>query len=232
MPSQQTGKRKTAMISRDKLTQRAERLHSVMTHAISDAQDDRLTEVDRLLDQTIRAAESLLAPSEYLDADQLKSYFPAPTSPPMTSDLRQGKRDWAGARARGRGYRETARDQVGPLLQPAQVIDRLGISSVTLSKWRRSDKILGLRFDDHQYLYPDWQFVTSPEQGERGILRHLDLVLAALNDCGDWTKAQFLLAPHPRLAGSSPLDCLADRPDQAALDRILSLARHIGETGQ
>jgi hypothetical protein len=235
------------MLTRRELSQRAEHLHTVIEHAITGTQDERLADVDALLDWTIRAAESLVdalldqairaaesvrAPGEQLDPIQLHEYFPPPAPLPTAPDVQQAKRDWRDAFARGRRYRETAFNQVGPLLTPAQVLDRLGISSVTLSKWRRSAKILGLRFDDHQYLYPAWQFVASPELGERGILRHLDRILAALGSCSDWTKARFLLAPQPRFGSSSPLDLLVHGPDQAMLDRILDLARHVGETGQ
>jgi hypothetical protein len=71
--------------------------------------------------------------------------------------------------------------------------ERLGVSAVTVSEWRRQGKLLGLRFDDHQYRYPLWQFAESPLQGERGVLRHLDAVLAALGDRTEWEKALFLI---------------------------------------
>ena len=71
------------------------------------------------------------------------------------------------------------------------------MSPVTVNKWRRQDKLLGLRFDDHQYVYPLFQFADSPLAGERGVLRHLDGVLQALDECTAWEKALFLLTAHP-----------------------------------
>jgi hypothetical protein len=105
------------------------------------------------------------------------------------------------------------------------------VSPVTVNKWRRQDKLLGLRFDDHQYLYPLFQFADSPLQGERGVLRHLDGVLQALGERMTWEKALFLLAAHPRLGGKTPVEVLREKPSPDMLDRLYLLAQHAGETG-
>ena len=116
------------------------------------------------------------------------------------------------------------------MLTPAETAQRLGVSAVTVNKWRQ-DKLLGLRFDDHQYLYPLFQFADSPLQGERGILRYLDGVLQALGEHTAWEKALFLLAPHPRLGGKIPVKVLRQKPSLDMLDRLYLLAQHAGEMG-
>ena len=125
---------------------------------------------------------------------------------------------------RERRYRDEAQAQVDPLLTPAETAQRLRVSPVTVNKWRRQDKLLGLRFDDHQYLYPLFQFAASPLQGERGVLRHLDGVLQALGQRTAWEKALFLLAAHPRLGGKTPVEVLREKPSRDILDRLYLLA--------
>jgi hypothetical protein len=101
-----------------------------------------------------------------------------------------------------------------------------------VASWRAQSKLLGVQFDDHPYLYPAFQFVTAPEQGERGVLRHLDAMLAALGDRSPWWKARFLRTPAGALAGRTPLDVLsAPEPTAAGLDRLLLIAHHSGELG-
>ena len=89
----------------------------------------------------------------------------------------------------------------------------------------------GLRFDDHQYVYPLFQFAASPLQGERGVLRHLDGMLHALGERMAWEKALFLLAAHPRLGGQTPVEVLREKPSPDVLDRLYLLAQHAGEMG-
>jgi hypothetical protein len=116
--------------------------------------------------------------------------------------------------------------------------------------------LLGLRFDDHQYVYPLFQFADSPLQGERGVLRHLDGVLQALGERTAWEKALFLLAVHPRLnqshsgvsmgrapdhagftlalvlGGKTPVEVLREKPSPDVLERLYLLAQHAGEMGR
>ena len=116
------------------------------------------------------------------------------------------------------------------MLTPQQVARRLGVSRATVASWRGKHKLLGVRFDDHQYLFPAFQFVDQPERGERGVLRYLDSVLAALGQRSPWWKARFLRTPAGALGGSSPLEVLAAAyPASSGLDRLLLLARHSGE---
>jgi hypothetical protein len=117
------------------------------------------------------------------------------------------------------------------LLRPAETAPRLGVSPVTVNKWRRQDTLLGLSFDDHQYVYPLFQFAASPLQGERGVLRHLDGVLQALSKRTAWEKALFLLATHPRLGGKIPVKVLRQKLSLDMRDRLYLLAQHAGEMG-
>jgi hypothetical protein len=167
--------------------------------------------------------------------DQPGRHFPLQNSPrrEVTGDeLRAADAGWQDARQRGRRYRDEARAAIGALLTPREVADRLGVSRATVASWRAQGKLLGVRFDNHQYLYPAFQFVLAPEQGERGVLRHLDSVLAALGDRSPWWKARFLRTPAGALGGRTPLDLLqAPEPGAADLERLLLLARHSGELG-
>lgn len=164
-------------------------------------------------------------------AERMGRYFPTQPEAPNADDLRLAGERWQEARERGRRYRAEAQAQVGPLLTPAETAQRLGVSPVTVNKWRRQQKLLGLRFDDHQYVYPLFQFVESPLQGERGVQRHLDAVLRALGERTAWEKALFLLAPHPRLGGQTPLEVLRQAPAADAIERLSRLAHHAGEMG-
>jgi transposase-like protein len=177
----------------------------------------------------IRAAprgETIVVP-----ADRMHAYFPPPPEAPTADDLHAADARWQDALERGRRYRDEAQAQVGPLLTPAETAQRLGVSPVTVNKWRRQDKLLGLRFDDHQHVYPLFQFADSPLQGERGVLRHLDGVLRALGDRTAWEKALFLLTAHPRLEGKTPVEVLRQKPSADVLDRLYLLAQHAGEMG-
>jgi hypothetical protein len=152
----------------------------------------------------------------------------APSSPASASSFSRRPHSpfW-----RERRYRDEAQAQVGPVLTPAETAQRLGVSAVTVNKWRRQDKLLGLRFDDHQYLYPLFQFADAPLAGERGVLRHLDGVLHALGERTAWEKALFLLAAHPRLGGKTPVEVLRENPSPDVLDRLYLLTQHAGEMG-
>lgn len=165
--------------------------------------------------------------------EQMASYFPAAESSRREiSPEEREKADahWAAARERGRRYRDEALAQIGPTLTPGQVSERLGLTTVTVSNWRRRGKLLALRFDDHQHLYPAFQFVTSPSEGEQGVLRHLDEVLPRLGDRSGWQKAQFLLTPAPYLGGQAPI-ALLRAGDAGDLARVLRLAERAGELG-
>jgi transposase-like protein len=164
-------------------------------------------------------------------AERMGRYFPAQPEAPNADDLRLADERWQAARERGRRYHAEAQAQVGPLLTPAETAQRLGVSPMTINKWRRQEKLLGLRFDDHQCVYPLFQFVESPLQGERGVLRHLDAMLRALGERTPWEKAHFLLARHPRLGGQTPLEVLRHEPSADKLDRLSHLAHHAGEMG-
>jgi hypothetical protein len=221
------------MVTRHDVEQEARRLNEVVARAIATPEQVNLAAVNGLLHQATAAVESLLAsPVVELPEDRRRLYFPPPAPSPDAEQLRIADERWREARARGRRYRVDAQAQVGPLLTPAQTAERLGVSAVTVSKWRRQSKLLGLRFDDHQYVYPLFQFADSPLEGERGVLRHLDTVLAALGDRSDWEKALFLLAPLPALRGQRPLEVLRSHPTDEAVTHLFHLARAAGEMGQ
>lgn len=170
-----------------------------------------------------------------LAPQRLRTYFPVLQSPQRAvsvDELRVADARWNEAHARGHRYRDEARTQVGPLLTPRVVADRLGVSKATVNNWRRQDRLLGLHFDGHQYLYPLFQFVDSPAHGERGVLRHMDTILALLHDQPSWEKAQFFLTPAPFLGGKTPLELLRQRRMPLDdLERVRALAQRTGEMG-
>jgi hypothetical protein len=138
---------------------------------------------------------------------------------------------WALALQRGYRHREQALAGIGPVLNAREAAERLGVSLMTVANWRRRHKVLGLRFDDHRYLFPVFQFAASPEEGERGVLRGFDEVLAALGDRPDWTRARFFTGPSPALGGRTPLAVLRESWP-AARERLLAVAREAGEMGE
>lgn len=183
--------------------------------------------------RTIRSRPATGAYEAIVPPERRQVYFPESTSRRgMVSPkaIREADAGWEAALERGHRHRQSALDEVGPLLTPGEVAARLGVSTVTVNNWRRQRKLLGLRFDDHQYLYPLFQFVESPAQGERGVLRHLDDLLALLGDRPAWEQARFFLTPAPFLKGETPLDLLRTGGADA-VERARHLAEHTGEMG-
>ena len=185
--------------------------------------------------EEILRAQGTGTPNSPVPDQPLRHYFPLHTSPrrDISADqLQTADAGWHEARQRGQHYRDQAQAEVGELLTPREVAQRLGVSRATVANWRTQNKLLGVRFDDHQYLFPAFQFVAAPEQGERGVLQHLDAVLATLGPRSPWWKARFLRTPAGALDGRSPLEVLsAADPVRAGLDRVLLLAHHSGELG-
>ena len=162
-----------------------------------------------------------------------RTYFPVSESPQRKvtpvemaqADDQQGK-----ALERGRRHRDEALAQLGPVLTPKQVSERLGVSTVTVNNWRRRGKLLAVRFDDHQYLYPTFQFAESIEQGEQGILRHLPEMLDLVPPSSPYMKARFFLSEAPLLHGRTPLELLrSGKPSD--VERVRQLAPRFGEMG-
>jgi hypothetical protein len=166
---------------------------------------------------------------------RLAQYLPYGKSPRRSvtdEELRRADIGWQAAHERGRNYREDAKKEIGTLLTPTQVGEHLGISRTTIANWRITNKLLGVQFDRHQYLYPAFQFVTSPEQGETGVVRYLDVLLSALGNRSAWWKARFLLAPAPELGGDTPLQVLHGAATDSEPAHLLMFARHSGEMGR
>jgi hypothetical protein len=165
--------------------------------------------------------------------EQLQAYFPVTASPHRVvsrKEMAEADRSWAAAFERGHSYRDAALRDIGPVLTPAKVAARLGVSAVTVNNWRRRKRLLAFRFDEHQYLYPAFQFVDHPEHGERGVLRQLDAVLVLLPFRAEWARVQFFLTPSPALSGRTPLDVLR-RGDEHTIERLKKVAAHADELG-
>jgi hypothetical protein len=197
-------------------------------------------EVVRLLRETGRSIQTMGgapiygtigAPSP--DPD-LERYFPVTDSPfgrLISAEEREiAQERWTTAVARGQSYRAPALEQIGPLLTPHQASERLGISVTTVNNWRHRRKLLGVRFDDHQYLYPTWQFVDSPTEGHSGVLHRLHEVLVSLGGIHPWEKARFFLGPQPLFGGRTPLEIIRNGT-LGEIERLKDLAARRGEIG-
>lgn len=206
--------------------QEARRL-DIPAGAVTDTDTETSTETDPAKASSPGVGRVALSPQ------RRRAYFPVSSSPRRAvGRAARGQADagWRAAGERGRSYRAAALTRVGPILTPGEAATRLGVSAVTLNNWRRARKLLAFRFDDHQYLYPAFQFVDAPAEGERGVLRHLGDVLAVLPFRSDWSEVQFFLAPAGALGGKTPLDVLrSGGADEIA--RLRELAQHAGDMG-
>lgn len=226
-------------VTRDEVERDLRRLEHRVQESFDASRTDELAVIRGILRQAVAAIESVRAGSlsgAYeisLSADQQAVYFP-PAGPPgpavSQTRVREADERWGTALERGRRHRLEALGQIGPVLTPSEASARLGISGVTLNNWRRQNKLLALRFDDHQYLYPLFQFAASPDEGERGVLRHLDEILALLGDVSGWQRARFFVTPAPFLGGRTPLEALRSGAP-IEVDRVRRLARAAGEMG-
>jgi len=156
-------------------------------------------------------------------------YFPREDfSEPEAREVDRAERYWKKVADQQPRFRAEALAQIGPLLPPRDVGERLGVSRATVATWRSQGKLLGVRFDGHEYLFPIWQFVSSPSEGERGVLRHLDRVVGALGNAHPWDKAKFFLSRHPALGDRRPIDVLRS----GSADEVALLVQLAGQRGQ
>jgi hypothetical protein len=202
-------------------------LHELLTRTLEEARRLEGLEAPRTA-----SAESGLIPV-LPTPEQLQAYFPvtaSPDHPVGREEMADADRGWAAAFERGQSYRDAALREVGRVLTPAEVAARLGVSAVTVNNWRRRQRLLAFRFDEHQHLYPSFQFVNHPSEGERGVLRHFDEVLALLPFRSDWARVQFFLTPSPALSGKTPLDALRSGDDRS-IERLKTVAAHADEMG-
>lgn len=226
---------------KDEITQEMARLRRTVDAVVATAHPADLSSIRGVLTEAASAVEAIgtrQASGAYvvdLSEERQRLYFPRHVDdqrPPTDDEMARADAGWQERRAEGRRFRDEALAQLGPALTPAETAARLGVSAMTVSNWRRRGKLLGLRFDGHQYLYPAFQFAETPVHGERGVVRDLDRVLAALGDRTAWEKARYLITPWPYLRGRTPLAILrADGGDPDDRERVVHYARHTGEMG-
>ena len=107
----------------------------------------------------------------------------------------------------------------GGTISGAEAARLLGISRQAVDKRRRAGRLIGLSLGRRGFAYPVWQF----QDGE--VLPGLDRVLRQLDNDAPWVWVLFLLNPHERLAGATPLAALR----QGRVDEVLAVASWFGE---
>ena len=226
-------------VTREAIRAEARQLGDLIDAAAERAAPDDLPVLLIALRQARAALEAAWAPDERgavelpLTPERAARYFPAGRTlrrPVAEADVEAADAAWQAAMARGHRHREQALAGLGPVLTPREAAARLGVSTMTVNNWRRHGRLLAVRLDHHQYLYPAFQFAETPVEGERGVVRHLDRALAALGDRPEWERARFFATPAPALGGQRPIDALR-AGDPAAAARVIDLARHGGEMG-
>jgi hypothetical protein len=229
-----------AAVQEDEIAREMTRLQRAVDAVVASALPPDLPTIRSVLAEAATAIEAISVGQAAggfvvdIPPDRQRLYFPHHVEDqrqPTGDEVARADAGWRERRVEGRRFREEALAQLGPVLTPAEAAAHLGVSAMTLSNWRRQGKILGLRFDGHQYLYPTFQFAQTPAEGERGVVRDLDHVLAALGDRTPWEKARYLITAWPYLRGRTPLDLLRDAGDAADRERVITYARHAGEMG-
>jgi hypothetical protein len=221
--------------------------HGAVTPLATDysAVKQQIAQIDRAVEQLWLDAE-MPRGNVSTSEEETARYFPLRGSLRREvgeDELREVRRQWEQMLAQGRSHREQAIAQLGRVLTPQEVANWLGVTTVTVKNWRQQGKLLGFKFDDHQFLYPAFQFAASPDEGESGILQNFGDVLRCLPFESSWAKAQFFLAPLPALGGRTPLDVLRDaatpvpvdspewRQQREAVERLKHVAHYAGEMG-
>lgn len=225
----------------DDIAREMTRLHQAIDAIVSSASDPDLPAIRTVLTRAVAAVESIgtrhAAGAYVVDVpdDRMRVYFPhrvgegrLPTAP----EMEHAAAGWMARRAVGHRLRDEAVAQLGPVVAASDAAGRLRVTAATVNDWRRKGRLLGLRLDGHQYLYPAFQFVEGPVEGKQAIVRDLHRVLVVLNDRTAWEKAQYLITPWPYLKGRTPIDILRDSASSLAdRDRVVDYAHHAGEMG-
>jgi hypothetical protein len=128
---------------------------------------------------------------------------------PLIEDLvLEDARESPLARARLRGIRRKREmlEAEGGSVGTAEAAEILGgISKQAVDKRRERGTILALPRGGGEYAFPLWQF---DENSRDGLLPGLARVLRSFSVEDPWMRAEFMLAPNPRLGGKKPLDAL------------------------
>ena len=215
-----------------------EELATLVDAVVQSAPLATLVAIHEVLHQAQTAVAAIGAPAAADDEvavspAHLASYAPADAEPDQLvtpEDVAAADAAWAEARSRGRRHRDAVRTMAGPLLTPRQVADHLGISAASVNNWRRQGRLLALQLDRHQHLYPEFQFAGDPAEGEHGVVRGLDQVLAALVGQTAWAQVVFLASPAPALGGRRPIDLLRVG-EPGGVERVCRLAGRAFEMG-
>ncbi len=231
-------------VRKDEITREMTRLRRAVDAVVATAQPADLPTIRGVLTEAATVVEAIGAQRTSggyvvdLPVEHRRLYFPRHVDdqrPPTSDEMARADAGWRERRAEGRRFRDEALAQLGSMLTLAETAARLGVSAMTVTNWRRQGKLLGLRFDGRQYFYPAFQFAETPAEGERGVVRDLDRVLAALGDRTTWEKARYLITPWPYLRGRTSLDILrgdaGDAGDASDREHVIHYARHSGEMG-
>jgi hypothetical protein len=133
------------MTTKHEVEREAQRLQRIVAEAVAEPETADLAGITAVLHQTtaqVQALRRAAARGEAVTvpADRLHAYFPPRSAAPTAGELHVADARWQAALERGRRYRAEAQAQVGPLLTPAETAQRLGVSPVTVNRWRRQDR--------------------------------------------------------------------------------------------
>jgi hypothetical protein len=224
-------------VTRAAVRQNARALARLVDEAVERLPGEYLPAVYAILQgahNTIAALQPSAALSESVTpAEVVADYFPVAAGSVQQVTpraLREAQARWDVAAERGEQGWIEAMGAIGPLLAPGEVAARLGVSTSTVNNWRNRSKLLALRFDDHQYEYPAFQFATSPAESDRGLVPHFAAILPLLADRSPWARAQFFITPSAALGDETPLAVL-QRGEREGIERVRRLAQQAGELG-
>ena len=120
--------------------------------------------------------------------------------------FRKGDNPLATAYERGRFLKSVLLQDA---LSAAEAAKNLGVDSQELEQWRKSQKLLGISTDSHEFIYPQEQFYKGK------LLNGLDQVLVELTNLSPIAQLSFLTTGDIRLEGKTPIECLqADQIEQ------------------
>jgi hypothetical protein len=102
----------------------------------------------------------------------------------------------------------------------------LGIKPQAVDRRRERGRILALPTGRNEFAFPVWQF---DRRGKDGLIPGFADVLGSFSVGDPWMRAEFMLAPEPRLGGRRPLDALRGGDGAGVEEAAASYGEHGAE---